>query len=308
MSSLPGALFVAAGLICATAIAAAAETRTVVNPQSAYPEGPLVAGDLVYYAEMGADRVMRWDGAANTEIWSRPGCSPTSVALGAGNTLIVLCHAGALVRISPSGEEIATIDRASAGGLFENPNASANDKNGGIYFSSSGAFAPNAPASGAILYLGPDGTLRRVAGDIHYANGVAVSADGETLFVSEHLDRRVLAFDIGEDGVISTRRVFLDLDEVLPEDPGRSWEVGSDGLAVDREGNLYVAEYGGGRIAIVDRDAALLAIVDVPEKYVTAPALMDEERRIFITAPLSLADPSALGKVYVVENPVPRGD
>jgi sugar lactone lactonase YvrE len=308
MSSFPGRTLAIAAIASVFRVAVAAETLEVVNPASAYPEGPLVADGVVYYAEMGSDRVMRWDGAANAEVWSRQGCSPTSVARGAGDSLIVLCHAGALVRIAPSGEEIATIDAASAGGLFENPNASANDALGGIYFSSSGAFVPNARASGAVLYLSPNGTLRRVAGNIHYANGVAVSADGRTLFVSEHLERRVLSFAIGEDGALGDPKVFLDLDDVRPDDPDRSWEVGSDGLAVDRHGNLYVAEYGGGRVLIVDRNAALVATIEVPEAYVTAPALIDDERRIFITAPASLADPSAPGKVYVLENPVFRED
>ena len=295
-------------LSCTLGADAANNTLTVINPGAAYPEGPVVVGESVYYTEMGADRVMRWDGASNTEVWSRPGCLPTSVAQGPGESLLVLCHEGALVRLSHSGIELAVIDRKAAGGLFENPNASANDGRGGIYFSSSGAFSPQAGATGAVLYLSPEGTLQRVAENIHYANGVAVSPDGATLFVSEHLERRVLAFDVTGDGTLSSGRVFLRLDDVVPADPDRSWEVGSDGLAVDRSDNVYVAEYGGGRVVIVDKDAKLIATIDVPEAYVTAPALIDDERRIFITAPVSLFDPAAFGKVYVVENPAYRAN
>ena len=35
---------------------------TTVNPDSAYPEGPTVVDGVLYYAEMGNDRVMRFDG------------------------------------------------------------------------------------------------------------------------------------------------------------------------------------------------------------------------------------------------------
>jgi len=293
----------------ASAVVAADDTAEVVNPRSAYPEGPLVVDGDVYYAEMGADRVMRWDGATNTEIWSRQGCLPTSVARGEDDTVLVLCHGeGTIVRIAATGEILGVVDRDSSGRPFVNPNASVNDNRGGVYFSSSGDFAPDAAAAGAVLYLGPDGTLRRAVEGIRYANGVALTPDGLTLYVSEHLNRRVLAFDVAANGSLSAAREFLRLDDVVGADPSRGWEVGPDGLAVDRSGNVYVAEYGGGRIIIVDRNASLLATVEVPERYTTAAALIDGERRMIVTAPVSLFDPTAYGKVYVVDNPVYRAD
>ena len=94
----------AAAVFLAAVGGAAAEDRIVINQQSAYPEGPVVVGANVYYAEMGSDRVMRWDGHANTPIWSRPGCGPTSVARGPRDTLVVLCHIAArLALVTTSG-------------------------------------------------------------------------------------------------------------------------------------------------------------------------------------------------------------
>jgi sugar lactone lactonase YvrE len=265
----------------------------------------VVVGSDVYYAEMGSDRVIRWDGHANTPVWSRPGCGPTSVARGAGDTLVVLCHiASRLARITTSGETLEIIDRDTAGQPFMDPNASTNDSKGGIYLSSSGPFSPTAPAQGALLYLAPDGELWRVAEGIHYSNGVALSVDGKVLFVSEHLSRRILAYDVEPDGSLTGRRVFLRLDDVVGSGPNRGWEVGPDGLAMDEADNLTIAEYGGGRLIIVDKTAHLKATIKFPEAFVTAPALIDGGRRIFVTAPVSLFDPKAFGTVYSVANPV----
>ena len=135
---------------------------------------------------------------------------------------------------------------------------------------------------------------------------MAVSADGGTLFASEHLERRVLAFDIAGDGTLSNARCSCaSMTWCRPIPP----LVGGRRRPRHRQpGNVYVAEYGSGRVIVVDRDAAHIATIDVPEKYVTAPALIDGERRIFITAPVSLFDPAAPGKVYVVENPAYRTD
>jgi gluconolactonase len=286
------------------ATAGPAPERTVVNAKSSYPEGPLVDGDLLYYAEMGSDRVMRWDGRENQVIWSRQGCGPTSVSRASGGAFNVLCHGEeALVRISAAGETIKVIDRDENGLTFRTPNASVNDRKGGVYFSSSGRFAPGAPSEGAVLYLDRDDRLRRVAEDIHYANGVALSPDGGKLYVSEHLSRKLLVFDVADDGTLSDRRVFVALDDLVGADSGRGWEVGPDGLAVDGEGNLFVAEYGAGRFHAIDPGGRLIDTVTMPEPYITGLAFTPDERRIFLTAPISRMVPFT-GTVSSLVNPL----
>jgi sugar lactone lactonase YvrE len=287
----------------------AASNDTAINPKSFYPEGPIVVGHTLYYAEMGSDRVMRWDGKTNAEVWHRPGCGPTSVARGGEGSLVVLCHEqNAVARVSASGKTLKMIDRDSKGLPFMDPNASINDSRGGVYFSSSGLFSPSAPAQGAVLYLDAKDRLTRLAEGIHYSNGVALSPDGKTLFVSEHLSRRILAFDVGSSGELANRRVFVALDEIEPAQADRGWEVGPDGLAIDREGNLYIAEYGAGHLLVVDPHAKLLATLPVGEPYVTAATFGASEDRIFVTAPASFADPSDPGKVYSLKNPAYRPD
>jgi gluconolactonase len=298
------ALFVAGGGFAALA----AGTLVTINSHSAYPEGAFVEDGVLYYTEMGNDRVMRWDGTANHVVWQRPGCYPTGIARGGSpDELIILCHReGALLRIGLDGETRAVIDTDENGRHFVTPNAVTNDARGGIYFSSSGDFAPTAKAKGAVLYLDATGRLRRLAEKIHYSNGVALSHDGRTLFVSEHLSRNVLAFDVAGDGSLSGRRIFVKLDDLEAADPGRGWEVGPDGLAVDRDDNLYLAEYGAGHLLIVDRDGKLLATVDVPEPYITSVAFSPDQATLYITAPANMW--ATGGQVYAVANPVRQGD
>lgn len=277
---------------------------TTVNPDSAYPEGPTVVDGVLYYAEMGNDRVMRFDGETNAPVWTRDGCGPTTVAQLGDGSLAVLCHREEIVaRIGTDGALLGIVDRDRDGRAFSNPNAGTSDRKGGVYYSSSGSFSPGARATGAILHLDASGTLTRVAEGIHYANGVAVSPDGGTLYASEHLERRVLAFDIGADGALSNRRTFVALDDLVGADPARSWEVGPDGLNVDRDGTLIIAEYGAGHLLVVGPNGKLIAAITVPERYVTASAFNSDQTRLFITAPASLMDPS-LGAVYATPWPV----
>ncbi len=278
--------------------------RVTINPEALYPEGPLVDGDLFYYAEMGGDRVMRWDGVENHLVWSQNGCGPTSVSRAEDGALNVLCHRQeALVRVSLAGETLKTIDRDEEGLTFRTPNASVNDGKGGIYFSSSGSFSPSGASEGAVLYLDRNDRLRRVAEGIHYSNGVALSPDGKILYVSEHLSRNLLAFDVAEDGTLFGRKIFVALDDLIGAQAQRSWEIGPDGIAVDRQGNLFVAEYGAGRFLVIDPGGALLETVTVPEPYITGVAISPDEERMFITAPVSRMIPFN-GTVTVMVNPL----
>jgi sugar lactone lactonase YvrE len=83
-----------------------------------------------------------------------------------------------------------------------------------------------APEPGWIDLVAPDGSSRRVAEDIQFPNGMIVTPDGGTLVVSESFAGRLSAFDIGEDGSLTGRRVWAD-------------GLGPDGIGVDAEGAIW---------------------------------------------------------------------
>ncbi|MFI6581451.1 SMP-30/gluconolactonase/LRE family protein [Embleya sp. NPDC050493] len=84
---------------------------------------------------------------------------------------------------------------------------------------------------GFVALIGADGSARRVAGDVVFPNGMAVTADGSTLIVAESYGNRLTAFDIAPDGGLSGRRVWADLGDGVP-----------DGICVDAEGAVWYAD------------------------------------------------------------------
>ena len=118
----------------------------------------------------------------------------------------------------------------------------------GHFWSGSMFEAPDkTPQKIASLYrLGSDGTVKKMLDGIGCSNGLAFSPDGRVLYFTDSLTHLVWAFDHApEAGVITNRRVFVDLTE-------RGYIV--DGSTVDASGNywLTVPFKGKGVVAMLD--------------------------------------------------------
>jgi sugar lactone lactonase YvrE len=87
------------------------------------------------------------------------------------------------------------------------------------------------PATGTVAVVRPDGSMRQVADDLWFPNGMAVTTDGGTLIVAESYAGRLSAFDIDPDGGLGNRRVWAELGEAAP-----------DGICVDADGAVWYAD------------------------------------------------------------------
>jgi sugar lactone lactonase YvrE len=247
---------------------ATAPDAVEVRPAS-YPEGPVWIDGTLYWAEMGADRVMAWSPGAEPRVFfAARGCGPTALARFRADEILVLCHVGgALVRLDGRGDLLGTIHEDKQGNRLRDPNDAAADGAGGVWFSDPGTFSAAARASGALYHLAPDGRLTRAATSLAYGNGVWVDAAHGRLLVSEHLARRVLAYPLA-DGRLGQAEVLFALDD-LGLAPVDYPEAGPDGLEIAPDGSLWVAEYGAGRLLNWAEGQGLKATVAVPAPYVT---------------------------------------
>jgi sugar lactone lactonase YvrE len=84
---------------------------------------------------------------------------------------------------------------------------------------------------GIIALLTADGATRQVADGLAFPNGMAVTPDNRTLIVAESHGKKLTAYDIGRDGVLSNRRVWADLRNGVP-----------DGICIDQEGAVWYAD------------------------------------------------------------------
>jgi sugar lactone lactonase YvrE len=287
------------GTIFAGAVAGAASAGepTVINAEARFPEGPLWLNDKLYYVEYGGQTVRVWDGSADTVLWEQEGCGPSAVVQAADRSFLITCYdAGTIVRIEADGSTVATYDKDADGNPFVGPNDFAPDRKGGVYFSASGPWESE-PIVGQIYYLSAKGTIRVVADDLHYANGLALSPNGATLYAAESEGYRIIHFQVGPDGSLSDRRLFARLNDLVPDAaPG----MYPDGIEVDAAGNLWIGQYSNGQILQVSAEAKLLRTIEVPSAAAPNLVLGADEKVLYVTAVDDTANAPWLGKVYAV--------
>jgi sugar lactone lactonase YvrE len=144
-----------------------------------------------------------------------------------------------------------------------------------------------APGAGA-LYRYSGGVLERILDDVTLSNGLGWSPDGRSMYFIDSLTFRIDVFDFdADDGSITGRRPFVAID---PADGT------PDGLAVDDEGGVWVALYGGSAVRRYSPEGDLERVLAVPAKNVTACCFGGDGRRsLFITT----AAPA--GSVFVTD-------
>lgn len=119
--------------------------------------------------------------------------------------------------------------------------------------------------TGALYRLDPGGIVTKMIDGITCSNGVAWSPDTRTMYYTDTPTRQVVAYDYDmESGDISNRRVAV---QVAPEDGM------PDGMAIDEEGMLWVAHWGGSQvIRYHPEDGSVLERIAVPASQTTSCA------------------------------------
>ncbi|GAA0282447.1 hypothetical protein GCM10009127_24790 [Alteraurantiacibacter aestuarii] len=163
-----------------------------------------------------------------------------------------------VVQIAPTRRLIANAfaDGTSLGRL----NDLQADGHGGAWFT-----------QGALYHTTADGTVTTVAQVDAFTNGVTLSPDGKTLYVTNRTE--ILAFDVGANGATSNRRTFA----TLSSDTAG---FGGDGMTVDAQGRLYVT--GDAGVYVFAADGRELGIMPTPRRSITLAFAGPERDMLYI--------------------------
>jgi gluconolactonase len=207
-----------------------------------HPEDVAVTDEGLLFAGGEDGDISRSDPASNdVGVLANTGGSVLGVAIGPQGDLYACdFQRHAVFRLPMDGPEPAgPLERDVAGGPDKpplHPNYAAFDRDGRLYVSDSGQRdklpGPFEDSGGCLYVVDPDGTGRVLTEELSaFPNGIALSADGDTLFVCETGTHGIWAVHL-EDGHATDV-------ELVTDDCGMV-----DGLALDAEDRLYIASIG----------------------------------------------------------------
>lgn len=237
-------------------------------------EGPAVGPDgHLYLVSFGRDGTIgrvraQTDGRGKAELF---------VELPAGSTGngIRLAPDGAMYVADYSGHNILRIDAEGHVEVFAHeprmhqPNDIARAPDGRLYASD-----PDWKNGGGQLWrVDRDGSTHLLETGMGTTNGVEVSPDGRHLYVNESVQRNLWVYDLSADGKVSNKRLLMNFPD-----------HGLDGMRADIDGNLYIARYGAGTVAMVSPEGRLLREVRLKGEKPTNVAFGGEDgRTVYVT-------------------------
>lgn len=213
----------------------------------AFPEGPRWRAGRLFFSDQHDRRVVRVDpGARARTVVEVPG-QPSGLGwLPDGRLLVVSMLDRRVLRL----EGTALVEHADLSALVTAPcNDMVVDRYGRAYVGNFGfdMYGGGAFRETNLVVVDPDGRAREAATGLRFPNGAVLTDGGRTLVVAESMGARLAAYDVTDDGDLVHRRVWAALDGIAP-----------DGICLDAEGAIWVADAFGRRCVRVAPGGAVL--------------------------------------------------
>lgn len=256
-----------------------------------FPEGPVALPDgSVLVVEIAGGRLVRVEPNGKVVVVAELGGGPNGAALGPDGHCYICNNGGfswrtddgftrptgaaadyqggAIQRVNLANGEVETLYTQCEGIPLHGPNDIVFDALGGFWFSDFGKTFEDRILRGAVYYARTDGSfIRRAAHPVLTPNGVGLSPDGRTLYVSETETSRLWSYPVTSPGELGH--------EPWPSPNGGRLVNGLpgfqrfDSLAVEESGNICVATLVRGGISVFAPTGELVEFHEAPEGYCT---------------------------------------
>ena len=208
-------------------------------------EGPATdaAGNIyaVNYEEDGTIGKVDPEGVASLFLRLPEGSIGNGIQFDRSGNMFIADYVKHRVYLVPAGGKQPVIWAENA--AMNQPNDLCVHPDGSLYLSD-----PNwAESTGQLWRVDPQGNTRLLEAGMGTTNGITLSPDARYLYVNESVQRNVWRYTLNPDGTLGKKELLIRFDD-----------FGLDGMRCDLKGNLYLARYDKGVIAVVSPQGELL--------------------------------------------------
>ena len=241
-----------------------------------FTEGPAVDKEgNVFFTDQPNNRIMKWSTDGTVSVYMENAGRANGLYFDhQGNLIACADEQNQLWLISPD-KKVTVLINDFEGKKLNGPNDLWIDSMGGIYFTDPyyqrdyWTRTEKEQAGEWVYYLSPDKKMvTPVATDLVQPNGIVGTLDGKVLYVADIGDKKTYTYEINQDGSLSDKTLFV--------------EMGSDGMTLDNQGNVYLTGEG---VTVFDKQGKKIEQIDVDEGW-TANVCFGgkEQNKLFITA------------------------
>jgi gluconolactonase len=294
----------------------------VVTDGLLFPEGPIAMDDgSVLVVEIMGGRLIRVLPDGGKSVVAELGGGPNGAAIGPDGACYVCNNGGfnwvthddgysrplgraddytggSIQRVDLATGAVTTLYDRCDGVPINGPNDIIFDADGNMWFTDHGKTYDRVMDRGVLYFAAADGSfIREAAFPLITPNGVGLSPDGRTLYVSETETGRLWAYDVLGPGELSR--------EPWPSPCGGRYMGGPSGfqrfdsMALEEDGNICVATLVSGGISVFAPEGGMIEYHEAPERYSTNIAFGGADMR---TAFITL---SGVGQLIAVDWPRP---
>ena len=211
------------------------------------PEGPSFDRQgMLHFVDWDAQIVYRLSRDGECMPFVNTGGLPTGSKFHKDGRLFVADGDLGVLAIEPDGNyRVAACEWE--GERFRGPNDLVFVHNGDLYFTDPRGSDAEHP-TGNVFLLRSDGRVELFAASFQFPNGIVLSQDGRSLYLAETFPNLIWVFELEMGGKERSRRVFAQLEG----------GIGPDGMAFGQDGNLYVAHFGKGVVAVINPEGQVI--------------------------------------------------
>lgn len=244
-----------------------------------FTEGPAPDADgNVYFTDQPNDRILKWSAAdGKITTFLEPAGRSNGLYVDHDGSLIACADEnGQLWKIDPATGKHRVLMEKFDDKLLNGPNDLWIDPAGGMFFTDpfykrdywKGRDKPDQEIQ-RVYYLAKGAAKPVVVEDtLVQPNGIIGSPDGRHLFVADIGARKTYQYEIAADHTLKNRKLFC--------------EMGSDGVTLDADGNLYLTGKG---VTVFDKNGKELGNIPVDESWTANVTFGGKDMKtLFITA------------------------